>query len=63
MREYFGKTAKGYKQTKGKQYILYPTLRKHIPISKNNNSNLLDVACGNGDFYLITKEKGYNFLG
>lgn len=63
MKEYFGKTATKYKQTKGKQYILFPTLSKYIPPAKSNDVNLLDIGCGNGDFYQIVKEKGYHYFG
>lgn len=63
MKEYFGKTYKIYKQTKGKQYILFPTIDKYILPTKSNNVNLLDVGCGNGDFYQVANEKGYQYFG
>lgn len=63
MKEYFGKNAKKYKQTKGKQHILFPVLRKYISLTKPKILNLLDVGCGNGDFYQIAKEKGYKYFG
>lgn len=63
MKEYFGKRAKGYKQTKGKEYILFPALGKYIHQSKPSQKKLLDVGCGNGDLYELAKEKGHSYYG
>lgn len=61
MKEYFGKSAKIYHQTKGKKYLLIPSLLRYIPYTKNGK--LLDVACGNGDLYINAKKRGYKYFG
>lgn len=61
MKEYFGEGAKIYHQTKGKKYLLIPSLLRYIPYTKKGK--LLDVACGRGDLYIYVKKKGYKYFG
>jgi len=63
MKEYFGATAQKYQQTKGKQYLLFPTLQKYLGTAKLDNASMLDVGCGNGDFYQIAEEQHFHYFG
>lgn len=63
MKEYFGNSAKTYKQTNGKQIILNPAISFEIPKAKSKGGNFLDVGCGNGDFHELASEKGYTYFG
>jgi len=61
MKEYFGKSSKSYKQTKGKRFLLLPAFIKLIP--KTRKGKLLDLGCGNGDLYPMVSKKGYDYFG
>jgi ubiquinone/menaquinone biosynthesis C-methylase UbiE len=61
MKEYYGKGAKIYHQTKGKRFLLIPAILRNLkPVTKGK---LLDVACGNGDFSILVNKKGYEYHG
>lgn len=62
MKEYFGKSAKTYKQTKGKKYLLLPAIYRNLKKSPIGGS-LLDVGCGNGDLYDLAFKKSYEYYG
>lgn len=61
MKEYYGKSAQIYHQTKGKKYLLIPSILKYI--KNTSNGKLLDVACGNGDFSILVSKRGYQYYG
>ena len=63
MQEYFGKSAKTYKQTNGKQIILNPAIELEVPVANTKGMKFLDVGCGNGDFAELAKRKGYEYYG
>lgn len=61
MKEYYGESAKIYHQTKGKKYLLIPSILKYI--KRTSNGKLLDVGCGNGDFFILVSKRGYQYYG
>lgn len=63
MKEYYGKSANIYKQRKINLYMLMPGIKKYIPKSEHKKGKLLDVGCGNGDYFTIAKNKGYEYWG
>lgn len=62
MEEYFGESAKKYKQPSDKFFTLFPALERMIPKAKAGQ-RLLDMACGTGDMYEFVKNKGYEYVG
>ncbi len=62
MKEYFGKSAKTYIQTIGKKFLLIPAVSKYLKGNKKG-LKILDVGCGNGDFFSIAKKHGYKYYG
>lgn len=63
MKEYYGKSAKIYKPRKINKYILIPGIKRAINKPTKNNSKLLDVGCGSGDFFELVQKKGYRYYG
>lgn len=63
MKEYYGSSAKKYGMTKGKRLLLSPAIARNLPRAKNKSSKFLDVACGNGDFYNLSEQNGYQYHG
>jgi ubiquinone/menaquinone biosynthesis C-methylase UbiE len=63
MKEYYGKSAKKYGQTRGKSLLLLPALKRNLPKATDSKARALDVACGNGDIFPIVKAKGYKYFG
>lgn len=61
MREYSGQSAKIYELSDRKEACLKPAFIRALP--KGKGSQLLDLGCGNGAFYISAKEKGYKYLG
>ena len=59
MKEYFGESATFYKQSYGKQFILFPAIKRALP----NSGKLLDVGCGNADMASIAKETNLEYYG
>lgn len=62
MREFYGKSAKDYFETKGKRFLALPALRRHLPKAAKGE-RFLDVGCGTGAFYPIAAGKGYKYYG
>ncbi len=63
MREYYGESAAHYGMTKGKRLLLFPAIINSIPQASAKESKILDIACGNGDFFNLTQQKGYQYYG
>lgn len=63
MQEYFGNSAKLFKQTGGKRYLLNPATERNIPQVTDSSYKLLDLGCGNGYFFGLAKDKGYQYYG
>lgn len=62
MEEYFGESAKKYKQPSDKFFTLFPALERVLPQARYGQ-RLLDLACGTGDLYEFVKSKGYEYVG
>jgi 2-polyprenyl-3-methyl-5-hydroxy-6-metoxy-1,4-benzoquinol methylase len=62
MKEYLGKSAKVYELSNRKELCLTPAIKRLLPKAKENQS-LLDIGCGHGDFYSLSKSKGYKYIG
>lgn len=62
MKEYYGEGSKIYGQTRGKQLLLMPALKRCLPTA-SKGAKLLDVGCGTGDLYSLVLEKGYHYCG
>lgn len=62
MKEYYGKSAKKYKQAKEKKYLLTPAIIRNLPKGQEGMT-LLDVGSGDGFFCDIAIEKGYRYYG
>lgn len=62
MTGYTGENAQNYRQTPNKLVYLIPAVRRLLPQARTGG-RLLDVACGNGDFFVIAREKGYEYYG
>lgn len=63
MKEYYGESAKLYKPRKINLYILMPAIDRAIPKSNKLQQKLLDIGCGNGDYFSIADKKGYKYYG
>ena len=61
MEEYFGDSAKVYKQTRGKRAQLIPALKRALP--HVTHGTLLDVGCGDANFGNTAREMGYDYYG
>lgn len=62
MDEYFGESAKNYKQPSDKFFTLFPALDRLLPEAKKRQ-RLIDLACGTGDLYEFARSKGYGYVG
>lgn len=62
MQEYFGGSAKNYKQPQDKFFTLFPALERLLPHATKGQT-LADLACGTGDLYEFVLHKGYEYTG
>lgn len=63
MKEYYGKSAQIYGQTRGKSLLLIPAIARHLPRAEDPSRRLLDIGCGNGDLFSLVESKGYEYFG
>lgn len=59
MEEYYGKSATVYQQTKGKNFLLFPAIKRFL----STGGNFLDIGCGNADLGSIAKENNFDYYG
>ena len=59
MKEYYGKSATYYKQTGGRNLLLFPAIKKYLL----KGGKLLDVGCGNADFGIFAHENNLEYFG
>lgn len=62
MKEYKGKGAEKFKAVPGNKYILFPGILRAFPKTKKK-LKILDIGCGNGEFYEHIKNLRYEYCG
>ena len=62
MREFYGKSAKQFFQTNGKERLVMPAVSRHLP-KAGLGERCLDVGCGTVLFYDLIAKQGYKYYG
>lgn len=60
-KSYQGEEVIEFKQTPGKIYCLNPAIERHLPDGKDKK--ILDVGCGDGFYYTMCSQKGFEYSG
>lgn len=63
MNGYSGDSAKKFVQTRGKTYLLNPSIARHTPRAKTDGEKFLEVGCGNAFFCGLARRRGYDYFG
>ena len=63
MDEYLGDKAKSYGQTQVAERLLNPVLKRELSKIKGKGKRHLDVGCGQGILYPISRNLGFEYIG